>query len=82
VCNNTLTSRKIDPNRVAMEAKIVPSGVAEVARLQAREGFVDGNMFLGLTGSQIGQGQSWGRIIRQGTVSSATVNVTNRRGSV
>ena len=40
VCNNTLTSRQIDPNRVAMEAKIVPSGVAEVARLQAREGFV------------------------------------------
>jgi hypothetical protein len=40
VCNNTLTSRKIDPNRVAMEAKIVPSGVAEVAKLQAREGFV------------------------------------------
>lgn len=40
VCNNTLTVRKVDPNRVAMEAKIVPSGVAEVARLQAREGFV------------------------------------------
>lgn len=40
VCNNTLTARKIDPNRVVMEAKIVPSGVAEVARLQAREGFV------------------------------------------
>lgn len=40
VCNNTLTSRKIDPNRVVMEAKIVPSGVAEVARLQAREGYV------------------------------------------
>lgn len=40
VCNNTLTTRKIDPNTVAMEAKIVPSGVAEVARLQAREGFV------------------------------------------
>lgn len=40
VCNNTLTSRKIDLNRVAMEAKIVPSGVAEVAKLQAREGFV------------------------------------------
>lgn len=40
VCNNTLTARKIDPNRVAMEAKIVPSGVAEVAKLQAREGFV------------------------------------------
>lgn len=40
VCNNTLMARKIDLNRVAMEAKIVPSGVAEVARIQAREGFV------------------------------------------
>lgn len=40
VCNNTLVSRKIDPGKVALEAKIVPSGVAEVARLQAREGFV------------------------------------------
>lgn len=40
VCNNTLVSRKIDPSKVAMEAKIVPSGVAEVAKLQAREGFV------------------------------------------
>jgi uncharacterized protein len=40
VCNNTLVSRKVDPSKVVMEAKIVPSGVAEVARLQAREGFV------------------------------------------
>lgn len=40
VCNNTLVSRKIPADRVVMEAKIVPSGVAEVARLQAREGFV------------------------------------------
>ena len=40
VCNNTLVSRKIDLSKLAMEAKIVPSGVAEVARLQAREGFV------------------------------------------
>jgi len=40
VCNNTLISRHIDPSQVVMEAKIVPSGVAEVARLQAREGFV------------------------------------------
>ncbi|WIT11054.1 DsrE family protein [Paucibacter sediminis] len=40
VCNNTLAARKISPDKVAMEAKIVPSGVAEVARLQAREGFV------------------------------------------
>ena len=30
----------IDPSKVVMEAKIVPSGVAEVARLQAKEGFV------------------------------------------
>lgn len=40
VCNNTLVSRKIDASKVVMDAKIVPSGVAEVARLQAREGFV------------------------------------------
>ena len=40
VCNNTLLSRKIDADKVAMEAKIVPSGVAEVAKLQAKEGFV------------------------------------------
>ncbi|MEY4017521.1 MAG: hypothetical protein RLZZ189_1319 [Pseudomonadota bacterium] len=40
VCNNTLMTRNIDPSKVSMEAKIVPSGVAEVARLQAKEGFV------------------------------------------
>jgi intracellular sulfur oxidation DsrE/DsrF family protein len=40
VCNNTLVARKIDSAKVAMEAKVVPSGVAEVARMQAREGFV------------------------------------------
>ena len=40
VCNNTLVSRKLDASKVAMEAKIVPSGVAEVAKLQAKEGFV------------------------------------------
>ena len=40
VCNNTLVSRSISPDKVVMEAKVVPSGVAEVARLQAREGFV------------------------------------------
>lgn len=39
VCNNTLQARQIDPNKVVMEATLVPSGVAEVARLQAREGF-------------------------------------------
>lgn len=40
VCNNTLVSRKIDPKTVLPTAKIVPSGVAEIGRLQAKEGFV------------------------------------------
>ena len=40
VCNNTLVSRKISPDKLLMETKIVPSGVAEVAKLQARQGFV------------------------------------------
>ena len=39
VCENTLVARKIDKDKVAMEAQVVPSGVAEVARLQSREGF-------------------------------------------
>jgi intracellular sulfur oxidation DsrE/DsrF family protein len=39
VCNITLTSRNIDPKQVIDEAKIVPSGVAEVSRLQFREGY-------------------------------------------
>ena len=40
VCNNTLVSRKIAADKIVMDAKVVPSGVAEVARLQAKEGFV------------------------------------------
>lgn len=40
VCNNTLVSRKLEASKIVMEAKIIPSGVAEVANLQAREGFV------------------------------------------
>ena len=40
VCNNTLVSRKIPVDKLMMETKIVPSGVAEVARLQAKEAFV------------------------------------------
>jgi len=40
VCNNTLNSRKLDASTVIPEATIVPSGVAEIARLQAREGYV------------------------------------------
>ncbi|GAB6049978.1 hypothetical protein JCM16106_08220 [Hydrogenophilus islandicus] len=39
VCNNTLTAFKIPKEKLAMEAKIVPSGVAEVGRLQAKEGY-------------------------------------------
>jgi hypothetical protein len=39
LCRFTLETRKIDPSRVIPDAKIVPSGVAEVARLQAREGY-------------------------------------------
>jgi intracellular sulfur oxidation DsrE/DsrF family protein len=40
VCNNTLVGRDIPQDKVVMEAKIVQSGVAEVARLQAQERFV------------------------------------------
>lgn len=40
VCNNTLKSRSIDPKRVQQGARIVPSGVAEIGRMQAKEGFV------------------------------------------
>jgi uncharacterized protein len=40
VCNFTLESRRIDRSRVIPEATIVPSGVAEIARLQAAEHYV------------------------------------------
>lgn len=39
VCSNTLTAHDIPVSQVLPEAKLVQSGVAEVARLQAREGF-------------------------------------------
>jgi intracellular sulfur oxidation DsrE/DsrF family protein len=39
VCNITLERRKIDRSKVIPEAKVVPSGVGEVSRLQAREGY-------------------------------------------
>jgi intracellular sulfur oxidation DsrE/DsrF family protein len=39
VCRNTLEVRKIDESKVVQEAKIVPSGVAEVAKLQFKEGY-------------------------------------------
>ena len=40
VCNNTLVGRKIDAKTVLPGAKIVPSGVAELGKLQTSEGYV------------------------------------------
>lgn len=40
VCNNTLQGRNISPDKLLLESKLVPSGVAEIARLQAKEGYV------------------------------------------
>lgn len=40
VCRNTLKGRNLDDSAVIMEAQVVPSGVAEIGKLQAREGFV------------------------------------------
>ncbi len=40
VCGNTLTRRQIDAAAVIPEAVLVPSGIAELARLQGREGYV------------------------------------------
>ena len=39
VCRFTLERNKIDPAKVIPEATLVPSGVAEVSRLQFREGY-------------------------------------------
>lgn len=39
VCNNTLKGRKIDPKTVVPEATIVPSGVAEISKLQTKAGY-------------------------------------------
>jgi uncharacterized protein len=40
VCNNTLQAREISTDRLLPQAKIVQAGVVEIARLQAREGYV------------------------------------------
>jgi len=40
VCANTLERRNIERSQVVSDGKIVASGVAEVARLQAKEGYV------------------------------------------
>ncbi|HVF65771.1 MAG TPA: DsrE family protein [Casimicrobiaceae bacterium] len=39
VCRFTLERNNIDPKKVIPEASLVPSGVAEVSRLQFKEGF-------------------------------------------
>jgi uncharacterized protein len=39
VCTNTLTRRQIDMRAVIPEAVLVPSGIEEISRLQAREGY-------------------------------------------
>jgi intracellular sulfur oxidation DsrE/DsrF family protein len=40
LCSNTLAAHDIPLSQVLPEARLVQSGVVEVARLQAREGFV------------------------------------------
>ena len=40
VCNNTLVRRDIASAAVIPEATLVPSGIAEIGRLQSREGYV------------------------------------------
>lgn len=39
ICGNTLGRRNIQTNRVIPEAVLVPSGIVEIARLQAEEGY-------------------------------------------
>jgi mycothiol system anti-sigma-R factor len=39
VCNNTLNARHIPPAQVIAQAQLVPSGIAEVGRLQTQEGY-------------------------------------------
>lgn len=39
VCSITVTSRKLDPDQLLMDASLVASGVAEATRLQIKEGF-------------------------------------------
>lgn len=38
-CNNTMKARKIDPAKLLEKIQIVPAGISEVARLQAKEGY-------------------------------------------
>ena len=38
-CRNTLTARRISEQSLLMDAKVVPAGVVEIARLQFDEGY-------------------------------------------
>ena len=40
VCANTLKARKLTSDAVILDAQVVPSGVAEIAKLQYKEGYV------------------------------------------
>jgi intracellular sulfur oxidation DsrE/DsrF family protein len=40
VCANTLKARQLDSKAVILDASVVPSGVAEIGKLQAKEGYV------------------------------------------
>lgn len=40
VCRNTLKGRNLNDDAVMMDAQVVPSGVAEIGKLQAKEGYV------------------------------------------
>ncbi len=40
ICNNTLTAHNVPVSDVLPQARIVPAGVVEVVRLQAKEGYV------------------------------------------
>ena len=39
VCGNTLARRYIDAGNIIPEAVLVPSGIAEISRLQTQEGY-------------------------------------------
>lgn len=40
ICKNSMDFFKIEPDQVLTQVKVIPSGVAEIARLQAQEGYV------------------------------------------
>ncbi|MFC7518754.1 DsrE family protein [Herbaspirillum sp. GCM10030257] len=40
VCGNTLTAHDVSPSQLVPETKLVTAGVVELARLQAKEGYV------------------------------------------